>query len=73
MQDFSVSQSLEKVVGRFRVQMWISAVYPYRTKDVREIPIHWLCLLQQCIHLLGQWDVMGNVRDDLQTERESFE
>ena len=41
--------------------MRISAVLSDRTKDVREMPIHLLCLLQEGIHLLGQWDVMREV------------
>ena len=41
--------------------MRISAVLADRTKDIRQVPIHLLCLLQEVIHLLGQWDVMWKV------------
>ena len=41
--------------------MWVSTVLSDRTKHIRQVSIHLLCLLQQFIHLLGQWDVMRKV------------
>ena len=41
--------------------MWIPAVLSDWSKDVREVSIHLLCLLQQSVHLLGQRDVVVQV------------
>ena len=38
--------------------MWVPDVLSDWSKDVREVPVHLLCLLQQSVHLLCQRDVV---------------